>query len=120
MDIEPCARPKLGMVSYEEPLIGFTRDEFNCASIHSVDKPMKYYKNRLDTFKNFPKRAFHPRPAELAAAGFYYLGYGDATKCFSCGITVHKWEEFDGAISEHYRWSCGSCPFLHRISSYEK
>lgn len=96
----------------------FPRNDYTRIPI--VERQMRYYKNRLDSFKYFPKRPFYPRPAELAAAGFYYLGYTDTTKCFSCGLSVHNWEETDDAISEHYRWSSGRCAFLHHITSFAK
>lgn len=50
-------------------------------------------------------------PAELARAGFYYLGPGDRVACFACGGTLSNWEPKDDAMSEHRR-HFPNCPFL--------
>uniref|UniRef100_A0A3Q1JKC8 Uncharacterized protein n=1 Tax=Anabas testudineus TaxID=64144 RepID=A0A3Q1JKC8_ANATE len=53
--------------------------------------------------------SFHPwtlsiiTPAELAKAGFYYLGQADRVACFSCGGQLSNWEPGDRAVSEHQR-----------------
>ncbi len=56
---------------------------------------------RLDTFKNWTLATV--TPAELAKAGFYYLGQGDRVACFSCGGQLSNWEPGDRAVSEHQR-----------------
>ncbi|XP_007520788.1 baculoviral IAP repeat-containing protein 2 [Erinaceus europaeus] len=50
-------------------------------------------------------------PAELARAGFYYLGPGDRVACFACAGTLSNWEPKDDAMSEHRRYF-PNCPFL--------
>ena len=41
--------------------------------------------SRLNTFVDWPI-SLQQKPAELAAAGFFYSGRGDKVYCFSCGI----------------------------------
>uniref|UniRef100_A0A8C9R4W8 RING-type E3 ubiquitin transferase n=1 Tax=Scleropages formosus TaxID=113540 RepID=A0A8C9R4W8_SCLFO len=56
---------------------------------------------RLDTFQNWTLTTV--TPADLAKAGFYYLGQGDRVACFSCGGQLSNWEPGDRAVSEHQR-----------------
>eukprot|EP00105_Crassostrea_gigas_P044871 XP_019929019.1 PREDICTED: baculoviral IAP repeat-containing protein 7-B [Crassostrea gigas] len=65
---------------------------------------------RLASFQSFPLRRTQS-PALLASAGFFYAGYGDCCKCFSCGIGLGKWEPEDNPWVEHARWS-QECPFI--------
>ncbi|XP_075402636.1 baculoviral IAP repeat-containing protein 2 isoform X2 [Tenrec ecaudatus] len=50
-------------------------------------------------------------PAELARAGFYYVGPRDRVACFACGGKLSNWEPKDDAMSEHRR-HFPNCPFL--------
>lgn len=47
---------------------------------------MRREQDRLDTFHSWTLSII--MPAELAKAGFYYLGQGDRVACFSCGGQV--------------------------------
>uniref|UniRef100_A0A668USU8 Uncharacterized protein n=1 Tax=Oreochromis aureus TaxID=47969 RepID=A0A668USU8_OREAU len=62
---------------------------------------MRREQDRLDTFHSWTLSII--MPAELAKAGFYYLGQGDRVACFSCGGQLSNWEPGDRAISEHQR-----------------
>uniref|UniRef100_A0AAR2L1A7 RING-type domain-containing protein n=1 Tax=Pygocentrus nattereri TaxID=42514 RepID=A0AAR2L1A7_PYGNA len=62
---------------------------------------MRREQERLDTFQNWTVATV--TPAELAKAGFYYLGQGDRVACFSCGGQLSNWEPGDRAVSEHQR-----------------
>ncbi|KAI4877908.1 hypothetical protein NFI96_017404 [Prochilodus magdalenae] len=62
---------------------------------------MRREQDRLDTFQNWTVTTI--APAELAKAGFYYLGQGDRVACFSCGGQLSNWEPGDRAVSEHQR-----------------
>ncbi|XP_066501219.1 baculoviral IAP repeat-containing protein 2 isoform X2 [Hoplias malabaricus] len=62
---------------------------------------MRREQDRLDTFQNWTVATV--TPAELAKAGFYYLGQGDRVACFSCGGHLSNWEPGDRAVSEHQR-----------------
>jgi hypothetical protein len=79
---------------------------------------MADYSKRLETFKEYSPRPFHPRASELAALGFFYLGNGDKVQCFCCGICIHDWQASDMVLNEHARWSLGKCNFLRHITSF--
>jgi hypothetical protein len=81
---------------------------------------MEKYSDRLETFKAYPVKPYHPRPSELAALGFYYVGPRDRVRCFCCNIDVHNFEETDLVLNEHYRWSCGNCAYLKHIANFKK
>lgn len=55
---------------------------------------------------------------QLAEAGFYYLGYGDSTKCFRCDLVISDWLESDVPYSQHWHWcrsSSRSCAFVESL-----
>ncbi|KAJ0062054.1 hypothetical protein NL108_015266, partial [Boleophthalmus pectinirostris] len=63
---------------------------------------MRREQDRLDSFHTWTVKVI--TPAELAKAGFYYLGQGDRVACFSCGgQQLSNWEPGDRAVSEHQR-----------------
>ncbi|XP_008846904.1 baculoviral IAP repeat-containing protein 3, partial [Nannospalax galili] len=70
---------------------------------------MNTEKARLLTYQTWPLTFLSP--AELAKAGFYYLGPGDRVACFACGGKLSNWEPKDDAMSEHLR-HFPNCPFL--------
>lgn len=61
---------------------------------------MQDYTARLKTFVNWNVRA-EASPCDFAAAGFYYLGQSDRTKCFNCGGGLQNWEVDDDPWEEH-------------------
>ncbi|XP_050418714.2 baculoviral IAP repeat-containing protein 3 [Patella vulgata] len=65
---------------------------------------------RLRTFGNWP-RYLAVRPAELARAGFYYLGSADRVQCAFCRGILRDWEEAESPVAEHWRYF-SSCEFL--------
>ena len=70
-----------------------------------------WYDKRLESFTHWPK--LHPmRPESLAGAGFFYTGFSDKVRCFSCDITLHQWEVFDSTLEQHKKHSKGNCNFL--------
>ncbi|XP_063060009.1 baculoviral IAP repeat-containing protein 2 isoform X2 [Engraulis encrasicolus] len=62
---------------------------------------MRREQDRLDSFQSWTLTTI--TPAELAKAGFYYLGQGDRVACFTCGGQLSNWEPGDRAVSEHQR-----------------
>uniref|UniRef100_A0A8B9KNT4 RING-type E3 ubiquitin transferase n=1 Tax=Astyanax mexicanus TaxID=7994 RepID=A0A8B9KNT4_ASTMX len=48
-------------------------------------------------------------PADLARAGFYFLGYGDTVQCFCCDGVLRCWVSGDEPLREHKRHfpTCG-------------
>ena len=78
---------------------------------------MQYYSDRLETFKNFPIKAYGPRPSELASLGFYYLNRGsDVVGCFSCYIEISDWGETEDILNKHL--SLGPCEYMDHIMNY--
>ncbi|XP_068122959.1 baculoviral IAP repeat-containing protein 2 [Hyperolius riggenbachi] len=64
---------------------------------------------RLRTYSNWPVTFLNP--ADLAKAGFYYVGPGDKVACFACEGKLSNWEPNDNAMSEHRR-HFPDCPFM--------
>ncbi|XP_076800003.1 baculoviral IAP repeat-containing protein 7-like isoform X9 [Clavelina lepadiformis] len=61
---------------------------------------------RLSTFKLFP-REVQVDVRKLASAGFYFTGFKDRTKCFSCGQPVQEWEARDDPkLPQWHRSNC--------------
>ena len=72
----------------------------------------RFNKVRLESFKNWPGLK---DPEELAAVGFYYLGYSDRVKCFACHWEIYNWQETDNPWTEHQRFN-KKRPLLNGIS----
>ncbi|XP_006887371.1 PREDICTED: baculoviral IAP repeat-containing protein 3 [Elephantulus edwardii] len=87
--------------SANSPFSALRRKPYNCA--------MYTEKARLLTFHMWPLTFLSP--ADLAKAGFYYIGPGDRVACFACGGKLSNWERKDNAMAEHLR-HFPSCPFL--------
>nr|XP_032837353.1 baculoviral IAP repeat-containing protein 3-like [Petromyzon marinus] len=64
---------------------------------------MRSFGARLRSFASWPYTA-NVSPPELAYAGFYYSGYGDLVKCFSCDGHLQEWALGDSAWHEHAKW----------------
>ena len=64
---------------------------------------MKYFSDRMKTFKNWPKQIVQ-QPKELAQTGFYYIGEGDKVKCFYCGLVLYNWLTCDNPVCEQMTW----------------
>ena len=58
--------------------------------------------NRLYTFTHWPEAA-PVSGADLAEAGFYYIGPGDRVKCAYCYKRLKNWTSGDDAWLEHQR-----------------
>lgn len=65
--------------------------------------------------KSFEKYDWSPQieqtPHQLAEAGFFYTGYGDATICFYCHCGLKKWLKNDNPFTEHAKHS-PTCHYL--------
>ncbi|XP_039257064.2 uncharacterized protein LOC120333770 [Styela clava] len=64
---------------------------------------------RLSTFENFPSSP--AEPSVLARHGFFYTGFYDRVKCFSCARTVQEWRNADDARDR--KWHNPSCDFAN-------
>ncbi|NXD22174.1 BIR7B protein, partial [Spelaeornis formosus] len=65
---------------------------------------------RLSTFENWPQNS-SVHPEQLARAGFFYTGQGDAVMCFYCDGGVSSWSFGDDPWREHAKWY-PECEFL--------
>ncbi|KAI6073953.1 Baculoviral IAP repeat-containing protein 7 isoform X1 [Aix galericulata] len=65
---------------------------------------------RLSTFQNWPQNS-EMRPEQLARAGFFYTGQGDAVRCFYCNGSLRNWAVGNDPWREHAKWH-PRCEFL--------
>lgn len=73
---------------------------------------------RLKTFEHWPKQMV-PRPKELAEAGFFYTGKGDAVICFCCKLGAKNWEKDDVPWEQHILHAVKNCSFLSLMKEKE-
>uniref|UniRef100_W5MCF6 RING-type E3 ubiquitin transferase n=1 Tax=Lepisosteus oculatus TaxID=7918 RepID=W5MCF6_LEPOC len=66
------------------------------------DPGMRNEAARLRSFQHWPSYA-PVSAADLANAGFYFLGPGDKVRCFCCGGVLRHWVHGDGPMQEHMR-----------------
>ena len=84
---------------------------------------MRREQDRLDSFHSWTLSII--TPAELAKAGFYYLGQADRVACFSCGgqvrfIIVEGAQPLSGSKSlTSLAEECSHVP-ARRVQSYSK
>ncbi|XP_077287164.1 baculoviral IAP repeat-containing protein 7-B-like [Arctopsyche grandis] len=87
---------------------------------HHYEPEYKAYSmisNRLDTFDNWPM-SLPVQPKQLAEAGFFYLGSGDRTSCFFCGVVIKHWMPGDDPWREHAKWH-DDCHHLQSVKGLE-
>ena len=95
------------------PTVTFPRSNLNPSQFIPEVIFMSKLKDRIPTFKNFPKQ-IKQKPLELAEAGFYYSGVGDECICYHCGIIVKMWEFVDNVWQEHKKHS----PNCHHVGIF--
>ena len=85
-------------------------DSFNnrCASYASPE--YMSYIDRLNTFTTWPIQIAQTKES-LARAGFWYTTLSDKVECFSCGISLMKWNANDDPWKEHETYS-KDCEYL--------
>lgn len=62
---------------------------------------------RLGTFYKFPTDEIPIDPILLAKNGFYFTGYKDRVKCYSCGMNAENWAAGDDPSS--HKWHYDHC-----------
>ncbi|XP_028156769.1 death-associated inhibitor of apoptosis 1-like isoform X1 [Ostrinia furnacalis] len=72
---------------------------------------------RLRSFQDWP-RCMRQKPEDLAAAGFFYTGQGDKTKCFYCDGGLKDWENDDVPWEQHARWF-DRCAYVQLVKGRE-
>ena len=65
---------------------------------------------------NWPSKRVNQSPEKLAQAGFYYCGYGDNVRCFSCENGLHNWENDDDPWELHSRYY-PKCKFVQIVKN---
>lgn len=122
-EIRPNASPE------QRPREAETSQPSSSASLSSLKLPphqracrpeFSSLEARMKTFADWPP-GLAQRPAQLAEAGFYYMGTGDHVKCFCCDGALRNWEPKDNPWEEHARWF-SRCNFLVSVkgSDYVK
>ncbi|XP_077974223.1 baculoviral IAP repeat-containing protein 7-like [Styela clava] len=64
---------------------------------------------RTSTYARFPESPVFP--IHLSASGFYYTGFKDRVKCFSCGLCVENW--IIGDDPREKIWHKSDCEFAN-------
>lgn len=77
---------------------------------HLSRHSMKSEENRLRTFQHWSD-SIPVSPADLAAAGFFFVGPYDRVECFCCGGVLFDWLAGDDPIAEHEKYF-PECPFI--------
>jgi Inhibitor of Apoptosis domain/Zinc finger, C3HC4 type (RING finger) len=72
---------------------------------------------RLQSFRDWPI-AMPVSGESIAEAGMYYMGRGDRTQCFFCGLIVINWVQGDDPWEEHCAFS-PQCGFLRLLKGEE-
>ncbi|XP_071112519.1 baculoviral IAP repeat-containing protein 7-B-like isoform X6 [Haliotis cracherodii] len=72
---------------------------------------------RLESVSRLPRSVLQDRQV-IAEAGFFYTGFGDSVKCFSCGGALRNWQKDDDPWIEHARWF-PRCPYVRQQKGNE-
>ncbi|CAL1528891.1 unnamed protein product [Lymnaea stagnalis] len=93
------------------PSCRFVKEYLSAITV-SRPKHQKYKTepSRLNSFGTWDMSR-NPKPADLAKAGFFYVGHGDSVKCFFCDGGLRNWEPNDDPWREHARWF-PRCPYV--------
>nr|XP_046266060.1 baculoviral IAP repeat-containing protein 2 [Scatophagus argus] len=100
---DPVGYPNIGLPAPppSSPLTSRGVEDMSHQRPPCYNPNMRREQDRLDSFHSWTLSTI--TPAELAKAGFYYLGQADQVACFSCGGQLANWEPGDRALSEHQR-----------------
>lgn len=106
-DVTPV-RQKVRRNEYDEMSSALSPDDI----IYPKYKTMS---SRLRTYETWPHFS-HPRPYNMAAAGFYYIKVSDHVQCYSCEIYLNCFEASDDPWDFHIKWS-PMCPHVNACRS---
>lgn len=77
----------------------------------------KLFDDRVATFRRWKKPfSTNLNPYTFSEAGLYYMGWGDKTRCFSCGEVFEKWSDTSIPILVHAYYQ-QHCIFLNMVRS---
>ncbi|XP_077976727.1 uncharacterized protein LOC120334399 [Styela clava] len=85
------------------------RDPPGQQSIYIPPGDSRLEQYRLSTYEQYPISSPTTRKS-LAKAGFYFTGFFDRVKCFSCARTVERWNDIDSPSD--IRWHKNDCLFI--------
>uniref|UniRef100_A0A8C6VLX9 RING-type E3 ubiquitin transferase n=1 Tax=Naja naja TaxID=35670 RepID=A0A8C6VLX9_NAJNA len=71
--------------------------------LHWSRSSMQLEMKRLQTFQLWPV-SVPVSPADLAAAGFYFVGPADTVQCFCCGGLLYNWVADEDPMVEHKKF----------------
>ncbi|XP_026553153.1 baculoviral IAP repeat-containing protein 7 [Pseudonaja textilis] len=71
--------------------------------LHWSRSSMQLEIKRLQTFRFWPV-SVPISPADLAAAGFYFVGPADTVQCFCCGGLLYNWVADEDPMVEHKKF----------------
>ncbi|KAK3596949.1 hypothetical protein CHS0354_002516 [Potamilus streckersoni] len=69
--------------------------------------------SRIVTFSHGWPPYLDQTPQQMAAAGFFFTGNQDYTRCYQCGGGLRNWEPGDNPWIEHCRWY-PTCPHVQK------
>jgi hypothetical protein len=75
-----------------------------------MDPMMKKHAARLKTYESWPLSFMDKN--EMAAAGFYFTGFGDMVRCPFCKVLMGYWKSGDNPFFDHKRRS-PDCDFAN-------
>nr|XP_039257835.1 uncharacterized protein LOC120334395 [Styela clava] len=113
--IQPANQKKqLVAVEADGTISDDVRDPPGQQSIYIPPGDVRREAYRLSTYEHYPVSSPISRKS-LAKAGFYYTGFFDRVKCFSCARTVERWNDIDSPTD--IRWHKSDCLFARNHDS---
>lgn len=73
---------------------------------------MQFERERVKTFRGWPVASLTPQ--SMAAAGFYYIGYGDEVRCAFCKVELSVWRPVTNPKAEHKKYA-PQCKFVRGL-----
>ncbi|XP_077965706.1 uncharacterized protein LOC120334396 [Styela clava] len=113
--IQPANQKKqLRDVEVDGTISDDVRDPPGQQSIYIPPGDVRREAYRLSTYEHYPVSSPISRKS-LAKAGFYFTGFFDRVKCFSCARTVERWNDIDSPTD--IRWHKSDCLFARNHDS---
>lgn len=97
--------------SYDECGSGPSRRKHSRVEEDLAYPDFRFPSKRMKSFDTWPI-GIKQKSEDLVAAGFFYSGQSDLTVCFSCGLSVGKWEADDNPWVEHKKLLEKECNYL--------
>lgn len=90
-------------------------ESLDSGSNGGIEESMSNNLLRLSSFSNFP-RHINIFASRFTGVGFYFTGYSDTVKCYSCGVSRSSWISSDVPLEIHKRLN-PNCPHLQNLNS---